>query len=327
MIRYEDKSAATNPDIVTAFSTASCDGTNIYVVNVQSEKAAKKVLGDQFEIVRHDLPYAIVKVYPGVYPTPKEQQLQFLWFGVASHCVFQGGDGSAKPPFIVDDAIFGSDAYFCRYEWLNEASSGERRLVLKSDGREWIRNRPSGKIDVVRLLPPFDKGYILGEAIWRSTTNLLGIPVFGEYEFTAFLPKQASNTRVHENVSFSTRCKIHKIFKSKTSAVTTELQGVKVLVEDRRFAREGHPLVTYTSTNFWSPKVGSELKQILQSKPQETVEQEVLRQLGVQARSKRPVVLILITASTFLAAGWLIYGNVRTSKLQNKKGTINNESE
>jgi hypothetical protein len=317
IIHYEDVAARTNADLLDGITTASCDGTNIYVVHIPNEIAVKKAWGDKFAAVRGELPAAMVSIYSGAYPPPKEPPLQHLWLALASHCLIGEKGGKTKPPYLVDMAIFEKEDFSCDYYWeINNNDPTVRKLVLKSDGRTWRRDPVTGAIENLELAPPFDKGYTRGEGVWRKGTNVGGIFLPLEYEFTGFLPVQQASNQL--KVSFINRCIVNSVHGSELAQIPTPLPEGKVLVDDRRFADQGNAIVSYTVSNRWPRKTDSELQSLVASKSKETTEQEVLRDLGlrtidglpIRSSKKRIVVILLIAFPSLLVFSWLLYTKV-----------------
>lgn len=108
IIRYAQTADSRNADPLNAETVASCDGTNIYLLQFQNERAVRKVWGDRYESVKAQLPVAMASIYPGEHPPPQEFALQNIWRAFASSSVL---------PWTT-----------------NETQPGLRQLILKTDG-------------------------------------------------------------------------------------------------------------------------------------------------------------------------------------------------
>ena len=283
IISYEDLSAATNADILNVKSTASCDGTNIYVVRIQSENAVKKAWGNRFESVKNDLPTATAEIFPGIYPPPDEFVLQKIWFAFASSCVFSSSGGREKPPYGVDLAIFYNNTnFYCDYFWTsNENQTGSRQIILMSDGYTFSRDEKNGELRRVKYAPPYDKGFTNAIGYWSQGRNIAGLFCANEFEFTEFGPKIGARNSADLLRHYTYKCIVTNVRTATIDLIPAKLPDGKILVTDRRFEKEGYSKINYLAPNGWiaadDPFVASRLKNSQKS----TLENEAKISLGV----------------------------------------------
>jgi len=253
IIRYEDTSALTNADTLNAEAIASCDGTNTYLVQFQNELAVRKVFGERYESVKHELPVAMATIYPGDYPPPKEPTLQNIWLAIASSSVLSAARGKAKPPFITDLETFYDTNYNCDYYWTTDQAQPERReLVLKTDRHlledVWI----NGKKQRVKPAPPYDHGHTNGVGLWKQATNIAGVVVATEFEFTAFAPGPTRRSAGDLARAYIYRCIVTNIAKAPIPSVPVPLPAGRVTVTDRRFDKSEDGGNHYLAKKDWS---------------------------------------------------------------------------
>src|SRR6266568_2351023 len=168
IIEYKDTSALTTMEAF-AGAVASCDGTNIYVVQYQKESAVRKAWGDGYDSVKDELPVAMATIYPGDYPPPREFALQNIWLAFASSSVLADVWGKAKPPFIADLAFCHNNNYNCDAYWItNETHLRSRKLILMADGRIPQEGRINHRMQQTKLPAPYDKGYTNSVGLWRQ---------------------------------------------------------------------------------------------------------------------------------------------------------------
>ncbi len=260
IIKYEQTADSSNADTSNTKAVASCDGTNIYVVNFQNERTDKKVWGDRYESVKNELPMAMAIIYPGDYPPPQEFALQNIWRAFASSSVFANSKGKAKPPYSVDLATFYDTNYNCDYYWTtNETQAGCRQLILKSDGHLLDDVRINGKVQHVKPAAPYDDGFINGVGLLSQVTNIVGLSVPTKFEFTAFSPARRGPTILDAagalRMAYTYRCTVTDIDTAVISSVPAPLPKGRVLVTDHRFdKRKAPPAHSFLSTTGkWLP--------------------------------------------------------------------------
>jgi len=251
IIEYKDTSALTNMDAFTS-AVASCDGTNIYVVQYQKESAVRKAWGDRYDSVKDELPVAMATIYPGDYPPPREFALQNIWLAFASSSLLADARGKAKPPFIADLATCYDNNYNCDVYWItNETHLGSRELILMADGRIPQEVRINDRVQDVKLPAPYDKGYTNSVGLWRQLTNIAGVFVPTEFEFSAFAPKPRGRVAEDLMTAYTYRCVVTNIATAPLPSVPTPLPSGRVLVTDRRFAKSEDSRTTYLATRGW----------------------------------------------------------------------------
>jgi peroxiredoxin len=206
IIRYAQTADSRNADTLNAEAVASCDGTNIYLIQFQNEAAVRRVWGDRYESMKAQLPVAMATIYPGDYPPGQEFALQNIWRAFASSSVL---------PWTT-----------------NETQPGFRQLILKTDG------------------------FTNGVGIWSEVTNIAGVSVPTEFEFTAF-SQAARNGSVVLLTASTDRCTVTNVGSAAIPSVPTPLPFGRVLVTDHRLDKSKDPRYpdsTYlTTTGRWLP--------------------------------------------------------------------------
>jgi peroxiredoxin len=254
IIKFEETGDSTGDDTMYTKTDASCDGTNIFVVQFQSRRAAMKAWGDGYASVKDQLPVAMATIYPGDYPPSKEFHLQAIWRAFASSSVLKDSSGKDKPPFVTDLAIFYDTNNYCNYYWAtNKVQPEERQLILKTDGH-LLPMLVNGQKQYVRMAPPYDKGYTSGVGTWRQATNMAGAFVPTDFEFTSFSPKLRGRTAADLITSATYRCTVTNIAIASLPSVPTPLPDGKVLVTDRRFDKSEEGRSGYVGSKDWSPR-------------------------------------------------------------------------
>jgi len=313
VITFEDTAASTNADVLNIKTVASCDGTNIYLFNLQNQSAIKKSWGNQYESVKDKLPVAMASVYQGDYPPPKESELQNIWLAFASRCVLGNQKGKAKPPFFVDMAVFNNANFYCDYYWgTNDTDQTHRKLVFVDNGTLFGRNPRTGELVKKKAPPPYDQGYITGKGLWLRATNIDGLSVPIDFEFTAFTPKRHGTSPSDLQTAFVYRCTVTNIASVSSETmpqIPVPLPQGKVLMSDRRFENRGHAFINYEVDNGkWPAESSSELARAIASAPKISLEDEALAELGIkpigsaflknpiadQTRSRVAIIRILI---------------------------------
>ncbi len=282
VIGYEDLASATNPALVNVRATASCDGTNIYFVQFQSQSGVSNAWGARYEAVRPKLATTLAEIFPGTYPPPKEPTLQRLWLPFASRSVLGAPRGIAKPPFSVDLAIFYETDYQCGYYWSDDGPGGQmRQIVLTNAGSVLHRDSTDGKIRRRQLAPPYDKGYVEGVGVYERTTNVEEALVPLQFKFTAYSPQFKIGGAPALSRVYTYTCVVTDCYPSSIGPIPAPLPRGRVLVTDRRFERDGWSQLDYIATNGWleagDPLIIARKKNTLKS----SLNQEVLSALNI----------------------------------------------
>lgn len=286
LITYEDTSASTNADVLNVKGVASCDGTNIYLVQFQGEGAVKKAWGARYGSVKDELPAAQAEIYPGSYPPPNPIVLQQLWFAFASGGVFSGSSGKAKPPAFVDLAIFYSTNFECTYYWTNNETT--RQITLKSDGRIPGRDLNTGALRYLTRPP-----YTSGVGLWSQITNIAGVFVPREFEYTEFAPQGTSQNSRNQLKTWAFRCTVTDIRATAIGQIAAKLPAGRILMTDRRFLKEGNSKINYISTNGWVAAGDGYVTAQLLNRPKLSLEEEFSRALGRRAPRATSVKFVL----------------------------------
>ncbi len=333
-INCEDTSAFTNTSILDTKRTASCDGTNIYAVTFQSESAAKEAWGNNYDSVKGRLPLAMAHIYSGDYPSLREPVIHNIWLAFASRCTFSNANGLAKPPFVVDMSIFGNTNYFCNYKWeIDDNEPSLRKLVYTDLGTTYVRNPKTGELSQIVNPPPYDKGYTTAMGRWLRSTNIDGVLMPTDFEFTAFAPNQNGKKATDLLKASSYRCIITNIFRRENSKIPTDLPEGKVLVSDRRFEKRGNAYITYEiSDGRWRATNEPFISRLLETAPRISLEDEALAELGIQpigstfqkfkathSGTKTPKVLLFLCFIVF-PVGFIVFKLSR--KTTNKKPNV-----
>ena len=109
----------------------SCDGTNVYKVELWSEDEGRKAWGDRYASVKDQLPVATAEIFPGSFP-PYEFVLRDIWFALASGCLTRGSNGVIKGLGGEDLALFYNTNCFLKYYWTNSPTeAAARQIVLR----------------------------------------------------------------------------------------------------------------------------------------------------------------------------------------------------
>jgi hypothetical protein len=254
IISYEDLSASTNANLVNVRATASCDGTNIYFIQYQSESGIKHVWGSRYDSVKNQLPRVVAKIFPGDYPPSEEYILYTMWFAFGANCVLTSSTGNARPLYHGDLAMFYGDTnFFWGYvRAIDESNPRTHLITLRNRGFSLVRDAPDWKVHRLNYGPPYDKGFVEGVGVWRGVTNIGDVPVPNEFEYTAFSPKfkNPSGSPDFERTMFY-KCIVTNVETATTGEIPVQLPTSKVFVTDRRLAHEGWSRIDYTATNGW----------------------------------------------------------------------------
>ena len=262
IINYTNTSTVTR-DKDDLGTIASCDGNNIYIV---------------------DYPSGVAQVISGSYPYCSDVHLQYIWLAFASRCVLSGSDGIAKPPFWDDIGIFTRKEYACRYQWVRNRNGTPNELMLLNDGTFWARDPTTGDVVHERLWSPYTDGYTSATGRWVNATNVDGIPLPTDFEFTAFSPKSKATASSAEDLQkmFTFHCLITNIAVSSAPQIPSKLP-TNAVVFDRRFAELGYAYITYVVTNgTWPSKENARIRQYLMGAHKFSTEDEALAELGIR---------------------------------------------
>jgi hypothetical protein len=321
-IQYENSAALTNSDILVAQSIAACDGKDIYVIEFQSESAVKKALGDRYDSVKPGLPAAMVHIYSGAYPPPKEPFLQHIWLALAAaNCVLRDPEGQAKPPFLADMAVFYNPDNVCGYRWVRDDSgSGLRKLLFLSDGG-FLRRDESGEVRHTKYAPPYDKGYTLGVGLWLQATNIGGLSLPLDFQYTGFSPKPGGSNSTELLRTIEYRCMVTNVCSTEMPQVPPVLPRAKALVSDWRFADRGYGCVDYVVTNRWVATNDADVPALLQRFPKVSLERQAREELGIPPQPPKRWLFraTLFSLAVFPLAYWLARRIIRRNKQQVKE--------
>jgi hypothetical protein len=263
-------SATSNSKSLYLRVDASCDGQNIYVVHALNPS-----------VVAQNVEKNEAAVYPGIYPPPQERETYYLWLAFVSSTIFADTHGMAKPPNTPDLSMFYNTNIWCRYEWATNSGCA-RELVLKTEGNILVRDKShNGALISYSLKPPYQDGYMLANARWINMTNVLGIFVPMQYEYSSFAPKPAAASSTDLQKIYSYNCKVTNVFTAPIPAVPAALQGDReVFVFDHRFFSNDVATLTYSWTNSWHELTKAKLEKRLEGVPKETLEEQSLKQHG-----------------------------------------------
>lgn len=327
IISYEDLSAATNANVLNVRATASCDGTNIYLVQYHSESAVKNVWGRRYDSVKQELAMANAKIFPGNYPPPEEFTLHTIWFALSANCVLGASTGRAKPLQYADLAVFyGRADYDSGYvRTVDQHNPGTHLITLTNDGSFLVRDEVDGRVRRFLYAPPYDEGFVEGVGVWRGVTNVGDVRVANQFEFTGFAPKyehQPNTSGRGHSKSFERtlffRCTVTNIAAATIGEIPPQLPNFRVFIIDRRLANEGWARIAYHATNVWLPL--EDVMKIAQSRPKSSFESEVLVQIGARApATKSAFVKYLICLLLALPLGLWALGAVRNRKQKQTK--------
>lgn len=282
IVKYEDASAPTDGNLSQPRKTAGCDGTNIYVIQFGDPKAAQMALESSYNTLKHKLPVAMATVYRDAYPPPKEPILQHIWLAfISSRCLLSHQEGRTKPPFYVDMGVFSDAEYKCDYRWLTNDTI--RELFLVADGWYFSRDPQSGKLVKNQLPPPSDKGYTTGIGRWLQSTNIGGISVPVDFEFTIFSPAPGGSISSNNLLKVGIfHCRVTDAQIAGIPQIPPELPMGLTLVSDRRFQDQGHAFVNYPTTNGWLTLHDRHLTELLELAPKISIDAEALAEMGIR---------------------------------------------
>ncbi len=120
-----------------------------------------------------------------------------------------------------------------------------------ADGRIPQEVRINDRVQDVKLPAPYDKGYTNSVGLWRQLTNIAGVFVPTEFEFSAFAPKPRGRVAEDLMTAYTYRCVVTNIATAPLPSVPTPLPSGRVLVTDRRFAKSEDSRTTYLATRGW----------------------------------------------------------------------------
>ncbi len=197
-------------------------------------------------------------IYPGDQPPPEELALQNIWRAFASSAVLAGSKGKAKPPGVAELATFYDTNYNCDYYWTtNESLAGRRQLILMSDGHLLNEVEINGEVRHVKPEAPFDLGFTNGVGLWSQATNIAGVSVPTEFDFTSFIPVHRQGGAGVLQTGSTYRCTVTNIGSAAIPSVPAPLPIGKVLVTDHRLDKSKDPHypsgIYETTTGRWLP--------------------------------------------------------------------------
>lgn len=323
-IQYENTAALTNADVLEWRTVAACDATNIYVVHFQNESAVKKVWGDRYDSEKKSLPAAMVSIYKGAYPPPKEPVLQSLWLAFAApNCLLQAPQGTAKPLFAVDMATFEDPAYACDYRWEAGGDGPGSRTIILTSGGTFTGRTPDGRLLHSRYAPPYDKGFTIGQGSWPTATNIAGQSLPVRFEYTHFSPQPRGSQATDLLRVADCRCVVTNVAAGEMLTIPPTLPKAKVLVSDWRFADRGYATVDYVVTNRWLATNDTTLIQMLSSSPNKiSLEQQARQELRNTQPPRKPRVggiRIVLLALVVLPIGYLVAKGISRKRKQQSK--------
>ncbi len=252
IISCEGPTVSSDPKMPKMKWVGSCDGTNIYLVEVHDDDMHKKAWGDRYSTVKDQLEVATAEIFPGDFPPPaRATELRHIWFALASGCVVGSTNGRMKTLGGEDLAVFYSTNCYMNYYWTNNtAEPGARVIVLQSDGHFFGRDYRTGEtFKEARYAAPFDKGFTYGIGVYHQWTNVAATFVPIEFEFTAFTPKPDAKVVSDLEKWNGYKCTVSKFRSTVLERIPPDLPKGKVLVTDRRFLADGYATVNYAVTN------------------------------------------------------------------------------
>jgi hypothetical protein len=255
------KTDPTEKDSDNLRTIASCDGTNIYIVHY---------------------PSGLAEVYTGTYPFCREVHPQYIWLAFASRCVLSSTEGTAKPPLPIDIGIFSRNDYFCRYKWETSPDGTPDKLVFLHDGSFFSRDHVTGEVHHTRFTAPYADGYTLAVGQWLNKTNVAGVMVPTDFQFTGFGPKANASSATDLSKRYAFRCVVTNIAISVVPQIPPQLPS-DAHVSDRRFTDLGYAYVMYVVTNgVWPSVNNSAVQRLLLYAPKFSTEDEALSGLGIK---------------------------------------------
>jgi hypothetical protein len=205
-----------------------------------------------------------------------------LWLAFASGSVLSNASGTAKPVMGSDLSMFYNTNFVCNYVWTtNGEDRCPRELILKSSGRRFQRDRlNNGKLGFLILPPPYQDGFTMAVGHWLQTTNVAGVFVPVEYEFSTFFPKSRATNVADLSPGYSFQCTVTNAYSDQIPSIPIPREGEATLVSDHRFAGKGYATATYAITNKWPAANDPKMAGILLTTPKASLEEEALRQHG-----------------------------------------------
>ena len=318
VIRYQPWSVSSR-DRVDREVVGSCDGTNIYVVHFVAEAAARKAFGDRYEAMKDQLPVANAEIFPGAYPPPEAWDLQKLWLGLASSCVFRRPRGQVKPVSGVDLAVFYDDARFrCDYHWTtNAADPAERFLVLWNQGGHPTRDSRDWRLTFAKYPPPYNHGFTNGIARWTGGRVVAGTFVARSFDFTEFAPQPGGNSPGALRPAYLYRCVVTNITEGEIGPIPPPPPPGSVFVWDRRFEKQGVPRLDYAiRKGAWLSSEEPGLLARVRATPKSSFDDEYLKRHGVRSRHsdfERHLIWVCLVLPLGLVAGRALFGKSNQS--------------
>jgi hypothetical protein len=321
---YGSRPSRGGPSVDTQ-TVASCDGTNIYVVEIQNDEANRAVWADDYERVKDSLPRAVAAMFLGTYPPPEQPTLQHIWLAFASHCILNEPSGTTKPLTAVDLALFYDTNFVCNYSWELDTERAMRRLTFSNASFFLQRASTDGKVRRLKYESPYDAGFIEGVGLWTNESTILGQKVATQCVFSSYFPRFDNNTRAECVRTMSFKCVATNIDRSVITQIPPPLPEGRVLVTDRRLANNGGSRLDYILTNGWAGASESMLALRARHTPQSSLEEEVLDTFGIKRPSTslmRIIVWIVLAAPSSLLLASIVFKRLKIktpSQYENKQ--------
>ena len=241
--------SSSDPSEARVKRTWSSDGTNIYLVEFHTEEGARKAFGDRYASVKDQLEVALAEIFPGTFPPPRGV-ITDIWFGLASSCLTSNSNGTIKSLGYADLAVFYTTNFYLNYFWRDPPDEpGTREIVLRSDGHFFAWDAASRRIINATYAAPYDRGWTVGVGVYRRWTNMAGIFVPLEFEYTGYSPSltgEAATDLVRVKVC---KCTVSACRAGVAGQIPPPLPMGRVIVTDRRFIPAGYATVNYLAIN------------------------------------------------------------------------------
>ena len=227
----------------------SCDGTNIYLVELQDKEMDRKAWGDRYASVKSQLPVALAETFPGTFP-PQGRPIRDIWFALASSCLTSNLSGTIKSLGSQDLAVFYRTNFYENYFWRDRPDEpGAREIVLTNDGHYFAWDAASRKMLNARYAAPYDKGWTVGVGVYHRWTNVAGIFVPLDFEYTGYSPSLSGKVASDLLRVKVWKCTVTRFRVGVAEQIPPALPKGNVHVKDRRFIQAGYASVGYAVTN------------------------------------------------------------------------------
>lgn len=319
-IIYTNRAFYTNPEVLNFAAKASCDGTNIYLVQFQSDEGNKAAWKEKYDTVKGELPTALGEIIVGVVPPPTKWTLQSLWTAFASGCVLKEQSGTVKLPNVVDPVVFYDTNFFSDYSWSTNADrESDRQLILTTSGSHFGLDRETGKLRWFAYPSPYDHGFTNAIGLWHQTTNIDGTLFPLDFEFRSFAPLAlVRGAKPSLQQIYVYRCAVKDVDFLPGDAVPVLPPEGHVLVFDRRFQSLGFAKISYVITNgLWASLDSPALSNRIKYGTKSTLYEEALIGHGLVAPHKAPrkyVIWILFALPTLFVLGKFASEKLKTTK-------------